>query len=238
MFGYASTPDRFPGSLGASRPPRPLEDLAFTTCHLIHCSARRGDNDGGYAVQDYRACARPRHVDTSATRDHVAANRYQPGMDLCSTTGPRACLGGPPAPPADPSYRDYFTCFPTVGARAYERSLPEVSRSRAATSPSTPTRLVWTTFNESVDLDWANPAVLCEFADSSCARTRRRGAALDAIRSCGSGWEACQNHRVHAITQRLHTVARCAPASRQAGRSWGRGTSCSTSAPAPRRQGE
>ncbi len=57
MFGYACYTERFGGSLpGVKEHLDYLEDLGVTYLHLMPLlQPREGDNDGGYAVQDYRA---------------------------------------------------------------------------------------------------------------------------------------------------------------------------------------
>ena len=57
MFGYACYADRFAGDLaGLTDHLDHLEDLGVTYLHLMPLlQPREGDNDGGYAVQDYRA---------------------------------------------------------------------------------------------------------------------------------------------------------------------------------------
>ena len=57
MFGYACYTDRFAGSLpGVADHLDYLADLGVTYLHLMPLlRPRAGDNDGGYAVQDYRA---------------------------------------------------------------------------------------------------------------------------------------------------------------------------------------
>ena len=98
---------------------------------------------------------------------------------------------------------------------------------------------VWTTFNQwQWDLDWANPAVLAEFAEIILwlANLGVEVFRLDAIAFL---WKrmgtSCQNQpEVHAITQALHALTRiAAPAvAFKAEAIVGRATWCSTSAPA------
>ena len=98
---------------------------------------------------------------------------------------------------------------------------------------------VWTTFNEwQWDLNWANPAVLVEFAEIILwlANLGVEVLRLDAIaflwKRLGTN---CQNQpEVHAITQALRAVTRiAAPGGGVQGRGdrRARATWCSTSAP-------
>ena len=100
----------------------------------------------------------------------------------------------------------------------YEQSLPEVFPDFAPGSFTWDDELrgwVWTTFNDyQWDLNWANPAVLCEFADIllGLANLGVEVFRLDAIAFL---WKrmgtTCQNQpEVHDLTQALRTVARIA----------------------------
>ena len=184
---------------------------------------RPAPNDGGYAVQDYRA-VRPdlgtwTTCGTWPARCTSAASAC--ASTWCSTTSPASTSGRGGRGPATQRYRDYFHVFPDRddAGRLRARPCPRCSRtSRRAASPGTTsstagcgrrsTRYQW-------DLNWANPDVLCEFADDHLlpGQPGRRGA---------SGWTRsrslwkrlgtnCQNQpEVHALTQALRAVARIA----------------------------
>jgi amylosucrase len=182
---------------------------------------RPGQNDGGYAVMDYRAVRSDlgsiddlrelatvlRSHGISLTLDlvlnHVAAEHQ---WAVNARTG-------------DPFYRQYFHMFADRELPdAYERTLPEVFPDFAPGNFSYDDEShswVWTTFNTwQWDLNWHNPEVFYEFTDLilwlanlgvECLR-------LDAIafifKRMGTN---CQNQpEVHAITQALRTVARIA----------------------------
>ena len=121
--------------------------------------------------------------------------------------------------PASRQYRDYFLVFPDrTMPDAYEATLPEVFPDFAPGSFTWDDELdgwVWTTFNDyQWDVNWANPDVLCEYADIilSLANDGVEVFRLDAI---AFTWKRlgtnCQNQpEVHALTQALRTVARIA----------------------------
>ena len=101
---------------------------------------------------------------------------------------------------------------------AYEATLPEVFPDFAPGNFTWDDELagwVWTTFNDyQWDVNWANPAVLCEYADIilGLANLGVEVFRLDAIAFI---WKrlgtACQNQpEVHDLTQALRTVARIA----------------------------
>src|SRR6188508_496027 len=70
MFGYACYTERFAGDLkGVAKHLDHLEELGVTYLHLMPLlEPREGDNDGGYAVKDYRA-VRPDLGSTDDLRD-------------------------------------------------------------------------------------------------------------------------------------------------------------------------
>ena len=119
----------------------------------------------------------------------------------------------------DAEKRAYFHVFPDRGTPdAYEASLPEVFPDFAPGNFTWDDDLrgwVWTTFNDyQWDVNWANPSVLCEYADIivGLANLGVEVFRLDAIAFL---WKrmgtACQNQpEVHDLTQALRTVARMA----------------------------
>ena len=223
MFGYACYTERFAGDLaGIAKHLDHLEDLGVTYLHLMPLlQPRAGDNDGGYAVQDYRAV----RADLGTVDDlrDLATVLREHGitlvMDLVLNHVAREHAWAERARAGDPAYRDYFHVFPDRHLPdAYERTLPEVFPQFA---PGNFTRdpdldaWVWTTFNQwQWDLNWANPSVLAEFAEIILwlANLGVEVLRLDAIAFL---WKrmgtSCQNQpEVHAITQALHTVTRIA----------------------------
>jgi amylosucrase len=223
MFGYACYTERFAGDLaGVAQHLDHLEDLGVTYLHLMPLlKPREGDNDGGYAVQDYRA-VRPDLGTVDDLRDLATVLRRSGislVMDLVLNHVAREHTWAERARAGDPAYLDYFHVFPDRHLPdAYERTLPEVFPEFA---PGNFTRdpdldaWVWTTFNQwQWDLNWANPSVLAEFAETILwlANLGVEVLRLDAIAFL---WKrmgtSCQNQpEVHAITQALHTVTRIA----------------------------
>jgi amylosucrase len=119
----------------------------------------------------------------------------------------------------DPVYRDYFLIYPDrTTPDSYERTLPEVFPDFAPGSFTFDDELgewVWTTFNEwQWDLNWANPAVLQEFA-SIVLHLANLGVEVLRLDAIAFLWKRlgtnCQNQpEVHAITQALRATARLA----------------------------
>ncbi|MGD9961094.1 alpha-amylase family protein [Nocardioides sp.] len=223
MFGYAAYTERFAEDLaGITDRLDYLEDLGVTYLHLMPLlQPRPGDNDGGYAVADYRT-VRPDLGTTDDLRELTATLREKGislVIDLVLNHVAREHDWAAKARAGDPTYRDYFLIHPDrTLPDAYEATLPEVFPDFAPgnfTWDEETQGWVWTTFNEwQWDLNWANPDVLVEFADIILflANLGVEVLRLDAIafiwKRLGTN---CQNQpEVHAITQVLRTVARIA----------------------------
>ncbi|GGM07329.1 alpha-amylase family protein [Nakamurella endophytica] len=223
MLGYACYADRFAGDLQRLRARIPyLRELGVTYLHLMPLlRPRPGDSDGGYAVADYRTVRENlgtvedlralatdlRHAGISLVLDlvlnHVAAEHEW---------AVRARAG-------EQRYRDYFYVYPDrTMPDAYERTLPEIFPDFAPGSFTWDDELsgwVWTTFNSwQWDVNWTNPDVFCEYADTVLflAGLGVQVLRLDAIAFLSKRLGTdCQNQpEVHAITQALRAVARIA----------------------------
>ena len=221
MFGYACYTERYADDLpGLATRLDHLEALGVTYLHLMPLlQPRDGDNDGGYAVQDYRSV----RADLGTVDDlrDLATTLRGRGislvLDLVLNHVAREHDWAVRARAGDPAYRDYFHVHPDRSLPdAFEQTLPEVFPDFAPGNFTWDDDLqawVWTTFNAwQWDLNWANPDVLVEFADIICslANLGVEVLRLDAIAFL---WKrlgtACQNQpEVHAITQVLRTVAR------------------------------
>ena len=225
MFGYACYTDRFAGDLkGVAKQLDHLEELGVTYLHLMPLlQPREGDNDGGYAVQDYRAV----RADLGTIDDlrDLATDAARPaGSAWCSTwsstTSPASTTGRCGRGPASRRrYRDYFHVFPDRALPdAYERTLPEVFPDFA------PGNFTWdddlaagcgprstsgsgTSTGPTPTCSPSSPTSSCCWPTSGVEVLR-----LDAIAFL---WKrmgtTCQNQpEVHAITQALRAVARMA----------------------------
>ncbi|WP_187366821.1 alpha-amylase family protein [Nocardioides dongxiaopingii] len=229
--GYACYTERFAeggtlvGPGGLTERLDHLRDLGVTYLHLMPLlMPREGDNDGGYAVADYRA-VRPDLGTVDDLRDLATvlrANGISLVVDLVLNHVAREHAWARAARAGDATYRDYFHVFPDRAAAGgpddLERTLPEVFPDFAPGSFTHDPDLdawVWTTFNSfQWDLDWSNPAVLVEYADIvvDLANLGVEVLRLDAIAFL---WKrlgtSCQNQpEVHALTQALRATARMA----------------------------
>lgn len=223
MVGYAAYADRFGGTLaGVGERAAYLRGLGIGYLHLMPLlTPRPAPNDGGYAVMDYRS-VRPDLGTLDDLRDLASTLRGE-GISLCLDLVlnhvAREHAWADAARAGDPDKRAYFHVHPdrTV-PDAYEATLPEVFPDFAPGSFTWDDELagwVWTTFNDyQWDLDWSNPAVLCEFAEIILALANL-GVEVFRLDAIAFIWKRmgtdCQNQpEVHELARALRTVARIA----------------------------
>lgn len=223
MVGYACYTERFGTDLnGVAGHIDYLRDLGVTYLHLMPLlQPREGDNDGGYAVADYRAVRSD--LGTMADLEHLATSLHGAGMslvlDLVLNHVAREHEWARRARAGEQKYRDYFYVYRTRREpNAYERTLPEVFPDFAPGNFTYDEDLagwVWTTFNEwQWDVNWSNPDVLHEYVDVilNLANAGVDVFRLDAIAFI---WKRkgtdCQGQpEVHALTQVLRALAKIA----------------------------
>src|SRR6185295_549142 len=199
-----------------------LVELGVTYLHLMPLlKPRPAQNDGGYAIMDYRAVRSDLGSidDLRELATVLRSHGISLTLDLVLNHVAAEHQWAKNARSGDPLYRQYFHMFADRELPdAYERTLPEVFPDFAPGNFSYDEEShswVWTTFNTwQWDLNWHNPEVFYEFADLilwlanlgvECLR-------LDAIaflwKRMGTN---CQNQpEVHAITQALHALTRIA----------------------------
>jgi amylosucrase len=199
-----------------------LRELGVTYLHLMpFLLPRPGDNDGGYAVADYRT-VRPDLGTLDNLRDLTAAMRGH-GIslvcDLVLNHVAREHGWAQAAREGSEQHRRYFHVFPDRELPdAYERTLPEVFPDFAPGNFTYDPDLqgwVWTTFNSwQWDVDWSNPEVFVEYADLVLFLANL-GVEIFRLDAVAFLWKRmgtnCQNQpEVHALTQALRAVARMA----------------------------
>jgi amylosucrase len=223
MVGYVCYADRFAGTL-RELPGRLdyLAELGVTYLHLMPLlRPRPGENDGGYAVMDYRAVD-PR-LGTMEDLTEVAGALHERDMSLCvdlvlnhtaqEHPWARGWLAG------DPAYRDFFMAFDDREMPdAYERTIVPVFPDRAPGSFTWNDELgkwVWTTFwSYQWDLNYANPAVF-EAMLETILWLANRGVDVFRLDAVPFMWKrlgtTCMNEpEVHLIVQALHALTRLA----------------------------
>ena len=177
MIGYVAYADRFGGDLaGVARRIDYLEELGITYLHLMSVlRPREGENDGGYAISDYRdvdpklGTIRDLRELISDLHERRIAVCIDVVMNHTADTHPWALA----AISGDEVKRAYFLSYPDRSMPdRWERTLPEVFPTMAPgnfTWNDAMQRWVWTTFNSfQWDLNYANPDVLVEMLDVMC----------------------------------------------------------------------
>jgi amylosucrase len=223
QVGYVCYVDRFAGTL-RDLPARLdyLAELGVTYLHLMPLlKPRDGENDGGYAVQDYRAVD-PR-VGTMDDLEDVARELRGRGMSLCvdlvlnHTAKEHAWARGWLA--GDPAYEGFYTAYPDRELPdAYERTIMPVFPDRA------PGSFTWfdeadgwvgTTFwSFQWDLDYTNPNVFAAMLET-ILWLANRGIEIFRLDAVPFMWKrlgtASMNQpEVHRITQALHALVKLA----------------------------
>jgi amylosucrase len=225
--GYVCYVDRFCGTLD-QLPGRldHLAELGTTYLHLMPLlRPRPGENDGGYAVMDYRAVD-PR-LGTMADLEDAATALHDRGMALCidlvlnHTAREHAWARGWLA--GDPAYAGFYTAFPDrTLPDAYDATIPAVFPDRAPGSFSWVPEAcggaggwVWTTFwPYQWDLDYTNPEVtLAMLGEITCLANR--GVDVFRMDAVPFMWKrlgtSCQNQpEGHSLLQLLHALTRLA----------------------------
>ncbi len=222
-LGYAAYADRFGDTLkGVADHVDHLTDLGVTYLHLMPLlTPRPAPNDGGYAVSDYTT-VRDDLGDTDDLRE-LATTLREHGISLCIDLvlnhTAREHAWAQAARDGDAEKRDYYLVFSDRHVPdQYEQSLLEVFPDFAPGSFTWDDDIegwVWTTFNDyQWDLNWANPAVLAEFAEILLGHANL-GVEVFRLDAIAFLWKrmgtTCQNQpEVHDLTQALRTVARIA----------------------------
>ena len=186
---------------------------------------RPGENDGGYAVMDYRAVD-PR-VGTMDDLEAAARALRERGMSLCvdlvlnhtarEHPWAKAWLAG------DPEYADFYFAFPDrTMPDAYEATISDVFPDRApgsftwvGTARGGRGAWVWTTFfGYQWDLNYANPNVFAAVLDT-VLWLANRGIEIFRMDAVPFMWKrlgtSCKNQpEVHDLMQALHALAKLA----------------------------
>lgn len=223
MVGYAAYTERFAGTLAGVAQQLPyLKELGVTYLHLMPLlTPRDGDNDGGYAVADYRS-VRADLGTMDDLRDLTRTLRAQGVslvLDLVLNHVAAEHDWARRAREGESRYRQYFHIFADrTLPDQYEATLPEIFPDFAPGNFTWDDDLqawVWTTFNSwQWDVNWTNPDVFSEYADIILylANAGVEVIRLDAIAFM---WKRmgtdCQGQpEVHWITQVLRALARIA----------------------------
>lgn len=220
-IGYVCYTDLFAGNLQSLPEKLPyLSELGVTYLHLMPLLApREGQNDGGYAVADYRDV--DSRLGTMDDLREVCRAFREVGISICVDLvlnhTAREHEWATKARAGEDEYREMYLTYPDrEKPDAFEANLPEVF---PETSPGSFThdgemdRWVWTTFEGfQWDLDWSNPRVFLEMTDIllNLANVGVEVMRLDAVaflwKRMGTN---CQNQpEAHDLLQSLRACSR------------------------------
>ncbi|MGX6605770.1 amylosucrase [Micromonosporaceae bacterium Da 78-11] len=221
QVGYVCYADRFAGSVRAVADNLDyLDELGITYLHLMPLlRPRPGENDGGYAVMDYRAVD-PR-LGTMTDLAELSDRLHDRGMSLCvdlvlnHTAMEHPWARGWRA--GDPAYQDFYLAFDDREMPdAYERTIVPVFPDRAPGSfTEFDGKWVWTTFwSYQWDLNYANPAVFKAMLET-IGWLANQGVDVFRLDAVPFMWKRlgtdCMNQpEVHRIVQALHALVRLA----------------------------
>ena len=196
-----------------------LEELGVRYLHLMPLlRSRPGEDDGGYAVADYRAVdpALGTIDDLEALCGRLRERGISVCVDLVLNHTAAEHEWALRARAGDPWATAMYRIYPdrTMPDR-FEATLPEVFPTFAPGnfSPIESGRWVWTTFNEyQWDLDWSNPQVFVEMADV-LLNLANRGVDVFRLDAVAFMWKRlgtdCQNQpEVHDLLQALRAAVR------------------------------
>lgn len=227
MVGGVCYVDLFAGDLAGLREKIPyFQELGLTYLHLMPLfRAPEGENDGGYAISDYRQI--DPDLGTMADLRTLAAALRTAGISLVvdfvfnhtsdeHSWAQRAKAG-------DPDYADYYLIFPDrTLPDAYDRTLREIFPDQHSGSFTYHTdfadgvgRWVWTTFHRfQWDLNYRNPLV---FQDMAAEMLFLANVGVEVLRldALAFTWKEmgtdCENlPQAHMLVQAFNAIARIA----------------------------
>jgi len=174
MLGYVFYVEQFAGKLnGVQEHIDYLEEIGASYVHLMKVmQSRDGENDGGYAVTDYRKVDKA--LGTNEDLEQLCGQLRKRGISVCVDLVLNHCAQEHPwavaAQAGEERYQHYFYMYDDrTMPDAFERTLPEVFPEFAPgnfTLDEKSGKWVWTTFNHfQWDLNWSNPDVFLEVVD-------------------------------------------------------------------------
>lgn len=217
--GYMAYVDRLGGDLAGVRRRIPyLTELGVDTLHLLSLfQPRLGENDGGYAIRDYRLP--DTRLGTLGDLHGLIADLRANEISLCADfvlnhtsddhEWARAAAAG------SDYHRALYRTYPDrTEPDRWEATLPEVFPNLAPGSftwNDDMGRWVWTTFREfQWDLDWSNPDVMLEIVDIALDLANY-GVEILRLDAIAFTWKRlgtnCQNQpEAHLVAQALRAV--------------------------------
>jgi len=223
MIGGVCYVDLFAGDLEGIRSKIPyFKELGLTYLHLMPFYASpQGENDGGYAVSNYRA-VNPA-LGTIGQLNSLAHDLRQAGISLAAdlvfnhTSDEHIWAGKARA--GDLEYQDYYRIFPDRSLPdIYEQNLREIfpdEHPGAFTFDLKMKKWVWTTFHSyQWDLNYSNPTVFNRMAEEMLFLANQ-GVEILRLDAVAFIWKEmgtnCENlPKAHTLIQAFNAVARIA----------------------------
>lgn len=223
QMGYIAYADRFADDLqGVAKRIDYLEELGITYLHLMPLlETRDGENDGGYAVKNYRAVD-PR-LGTMDDLVALTSDLRAAGISLCTDLVCNHTATdhewAQRAKDGDQTYQDYYLMFPErTLPDQYDKRLreifPEFKRGNFIWHEEIQ-RWVWTTFNSyQWDLNYQNPAVFGEML-ANILYLANRGVEIFRLDAVAFMWKqlgtSCENlPQAHALLQAWRALTKLA----------------------------
>ncbi|MFQ5398107.1 MAG: alpha-amylase family protein [Anaerolineae bacterium] len=225
MVGYVAYADRFSPDKtlkGIGEKIDYLKELGVTYLHLMPLlQPRPGQNDGGYAVMNYRQVRADlgTMTDLAELAAQLRHNDISLCIDLVCNHTAKEHEWAQKALAGDPDYLAYYHTFPDrTLPDQYEQTVREIFPDWAPgnfTYDKEMGRWVWTTFNEyQWDLNYANPAVFAEMLDIMLFLANQ-GVEVLRLDAVAFMWKRlgtdCENQpEAHAILQAFRALSRMA----------------------------
>ncbi|HSO11312.1 MAG TPA: amylosucrase, partial [Anaerolineales bacterium] len=223
MVGGVCYVDLFAGSLEGLRSKIPyFKELGLTYLHLMpFYESPARENDGGYAVSDYRQVSAP--IGTMNELASLARDLREVGIslavDLVFNHTSNEHEWAEKARAGDEKYQDYYRIFPDRSLPdAYERNLREIfpdEHPGAFTFDPKMQKWVWTTFHSyQWDLNYDNPVVFNRMVDEMLFLANQ-GVEILRLDAVAFIWKEmgtnCENlPKAHTLIQAFNAVARIA----------------------------
>ena len=223
MLGGVCYVDLFADNLEGIRSKIPyFKDLGLTYLHLMpFYNSPKGENDGGYAVNDYHT-VNP-SLGTMEQLTSLAHDLRQAGIslavDLVFNHTSDEHIWAKKAREGDEEYQDYYRIFPDRSLPdAYEQNLREIfpdEHPGAFTFDPEMKKWVWTTFHSyQWDLNYSNPVVFNRMAEEMLFLANQ-GVEILRLDAVAFIWKEmgtnCENlPKAHTLIQAFNAVARIA----------------------------
>ena len=223
MLGGVCYVDLFADNLEGIRSKIPyFKELGLTYLHLMpFYNSPKGENDGGYAVNDYHT-VNP-SLGTMEQLTSLAHDLRQAGIslaaDLVFNHTSDEHIWAKKAREGDEEYQDYYRIFPDRSLPdAYEQNLREIfpdEHPGAFTFDPEMKKWVWTTFHSyQWDLNYSNPVVFNRMAEEMLFLANQ-GVEILRLDAVAFIWKEmgtnCENlPKAHTLIQAFNAVARIA----------------------------